>query len=219
MRRYWTFLALTALLFLALFGLAGWVEIDLLEDPKPFLDAAGLFGAALIGIGLLVADVLLPVPASLLMIAHGSLFGLPLGGLVNLAGGLLASAFGFSLGRRSGPWLRRHVSAEESRAADALLARWGDLAIVATRPIPILSETMALFAGTTRLGWKRFLLASLLGYLPPALLYAATGAAAARLDSAFLVFGAVLLVAGLTWWLGQRLRASLDRPAATIQER
>jgi uncharacterized membrane protein YdjX (TVP38/TMEM64 family) len=212
MRRYWTFLALTALLFLALFGLASLVEIDLLEDPKPFLDAAGLFGGALIGIGLLVADVLLPIPASLVMIAHGSLFGVLLGTLVSLAGGVLASAFGFFLGRRSGPWLHRHVAPEESQAADALLARWGDLAIVATRPIPILAETMALFAGTTSIGWRRFLLASLLGNLPPALLYAATGAAAARLDDAFLVFGAVLLVAGLTWWLGQRLRASLDRP-------
>jgi uncharacterized membrane protein YdjX (TVP38/TMEM64 family) len=218
MHRYWTFLGLTALLFLALFALASLLEIDLLEDPKPFLDAAGLFGAALLGIGLLTADVLLPIPASLIMIAHGSLFGILLGTLASLAGGVLASAFGFFLGRRSGAWLRRHVSAEESQAADALLARWGNLAIVATRPIPILAETMALFAGTTNLGFGRFLLASLLGNLPPALLYAATGAAAARLDDGLLVFGAVLLVAGLTWWLGQRLRSSLgptDRPAAS----
>ncbi len=34
--------------------------------------------AALVGVGLLVADVVLPVPSSVVMLAHGALFGVVL---------------------------------------------------------------------------------------------------------------------------------------------
>ena len=45
------------------------------------------------------------------------------------------------------------------------------------------------------------IIASFAGSLPPALLYALTGAAVANLESTALMFGIVLLIAGL-FWLG-----------------
>jgi uncharacterized membrane protein YdjX (TVP38/TMEM64 family) len=207
MKRYWLLTGAMMLLFLALFGLAEWLHVPLLTDPGPWMGHPG-WTAALIGIGLLIADVLLPVPASLVMIAHGALFGVVGGTLLSMAGALGAGAFGFWLGRRGGPLVDRLVPADERRQADALLRSWGDLAIVVTRPVPILAETLAILAGTSPMTWTRMLLATLGGSLPAALIYALTGATARTLDDVPLVFGLVLLVAGLFWLVGKRLRTA-----------
>lgn len=212
MRTYWLLLGGMSLLLLLLFGLASALEIGILTDPQPFLDRAGLLGAAALGAGLLVADVFLPIPASLLMIAHGALFGITLGTLVSLAGSVGAAALAFAVGRRFGGRLHRLVPPEERRRADALLERWGELAVVATRPLPILAESVALLAGTSPLTWRRFLAASLAGNLPASFLYAVTGATAARLDSALLVFALVLAAAALTWVAGRRMRGLEKQP-------
>lgn len=204
MRTYWLLFWGLAAAMLALFGLASALEIPLLEDPRPVLDHAGQAGAAAIGASLLVADVLLPVPSSLVMIAHGALFGLVPGALVSLIGALGAAAFGFALGRGAGGRLERWLSPEERSRADRLLRRWGLLAVVVTRPVPILAESVAIFAGASPLRWPSFLLAALLGNLPSCLLYAATGATARRLDDVALIFGLVLAIAAATWWVGSR---------------
>ena len=49
------------------------------------------------------------------------------------------------------------------------------------------------------------MLASIAGSLPPALLYALTGAAVANFQNTSLMFGVVLLVAGLFWLVGRLL--------------
>lgn len=204
MKRYWLLTVLMMVTFLALFGLAEWLHIPLLTDPGPWLRHGG-WAAAAVGVGLLIADVLLPVPASLVMIAHGALFGVAWGTVLSLLGAVGAALFGFALGRRGGPLLARLVPEDERRRADALLAEWGDLAIVITRPVPILAETVSILAGASPMGWGRMVAATLAGTLPAALIYALTGATARNLDSVPLVFGLVLGVAGLFWIVGRKL--------------
>ena len=75
--------------------------------------------------------------------------------------------------------------------------------MVLTRPIPLLAETVAIMAGASPLSWGRMALAALVGSLPPALLYALTGAAVANLQSTSLMFGVVMLVTGLFWLIGR----------------
>ncbi|MFL6293402.1 MAG: TVP38/TMEM64 family protein [Thermoanaerobaculia bacterium] len=215
MRSYWILLGLMSALFLALFGIVEALDVPFLTDPGPWLSGSGRWGAAAIGVGLLIADVFLPVPASLIMVAHGALFGILGGTLLSLFGGLAASAVGFAVGRRGGPALHRWVPEDERRRADALLRKWGDLAVVVTRPVPILAESVAILAGTSPLGWRRFLVASAAGLLPVSLLYALTGATAAHLDSAFLMFGLVMLIAALVWFGGRRLR---NEPKSDLEE-
>ena len=218
MRTYWLLTALMMAVFLGLFGLVTGLGIPILTDPRPWMSSgvAGLgtagLGAAGLGVALLVSDVLLPVPATLVMVAHGALFGVVLGTLLSLVGGLGAAAFGFGLGRFASDRLHRFVAAEEARRADALLSRWGPLAVVVTRPVPILAESVAILAGTSPLSWPRFLLASAAGNLPAALLYALTGATAASLDNAFLMFGLVLLIAGLFWLFGRKATLTPQSP-------
>ena len=65
---------------------------------------------------------------------------------------------------------------------------------------------------TSRLEWGRARLAALAGSFPGALLYALTGAGAARFQNGALVFGLVLLVASSFWLVGRWLESRLVRP-------
>lgn len=197
--------------FLLLFFVVEALGVQLLTDPTPWMRHGGAL-AAVLGVGLLIADVLLPVPSSLVMVAHGALFGVVIGTLLSLLGSVGAALFGFAIGRRGGRLLERIVTPAERARADKMLARWGTLAVVVTRPVPILAETVAIMTGTSSIGWARMALASFAGSLPPALLYALTGAAYANFQSVVLMFIATLLVAGSFWLIG-RLLDSLIQPA------
>lgn len=198
-----------AFFLLLLFAVEG-LGIPLLIDPTPWMRHGGVPAAAL-GVGLLVADVLLPVPSSLVMVAHGALFGVITGTSLSLLGSMGAALFGFAIGRRGGKLIERLVSPEERARANKMLARWGALAVVVTRPVPLLAETVAIVTGASPLSWGRMTLASFAGALPPALLYALTGAAYANFQSSTLMFGAVLLVAGSFFLIGRLLEFLVSR--------
>jgi uncharacterized membrane protein YdjX (TVP38/TMEM64 family) len=179
--------------------------VEPLTDPEPLLGAGGAL-AAVAGTGLLVADVLLPVPSSGVMLAHGALFGVVGGAALSLLGSLGAFALGFGLGRRGARTVERLVSEEERTRADRLLRKWGVLAIVVTRPVPILAETTALVAGASSLGWRPSLIAALVGSLPAALLYAVAGALAASFATGAVVFAVVILLGLVVLALSARAR-------------
>ena len=176
MKRYTVMVSAIFVLLLVGFLLVEMMDVPLVKDPSSWLGSTGNH--------------------------HGALFGVVGGTLLSVGGSMGATLVGFSLGRRGGPLLARLVPPEERARADHILSRWGGLAIVVTRPVPLLAETVAIMAGTSPLGWRQASLAALLGSLPPALLYALSGATAAALTSGILVFGLVLLVAGIFWLVG-----------------
>ena len=208
MKRYLLIMAALIASFMILFLIVEALGVPLLSDPTPWMKHGGVLAAGL-GVGLLIADVLLPVPSSLVMVAHGALFGVVVGTLLSLLGSVGAALFGFAIGRRGGRVLERAVTPAERERADYLLARWGALAIIVTRPVPLIAETVAIMAGASRMSWGSVTVASLAGSLPPALLYALTGAAVANFQSTALMFGVVMAVAGLFWLIGRRLESFL----------
>ena len=210
MKRYLLIMSGMIAFFLVLFLIVEALGVPLLTDPTPWMKHGGVLAACL-GVGLLIADVLLPVPSSLVMVAHGALFGVALGTFLSLLGSTGAALFGFALGRRGDKLLERLVTADERARADYMLERWGALAVIVTRPVPLLAETVAIMAGASSLGWGRMILAALAGSLPPALLYALTGAAVANFQRSTLMFGVVLLVAGLFWLIGRLFEPHMNR--------
>jgi uncharacterized membrane protein YdjX (TVP38/TMEM64 family) len=212
MKRYLIIMGVMIAFFLILFLIVEALGVPLLTDPAPWLGHVGPV-AAVVGVGLLIADVLLPVPSSLVMVAHGALFGVVGGTLLSLLGSVGAALFGFAIGRRGGNLLDKLVTPSERARADQLLKRWGALAIIVTRPVPLLAETVAIIAGTSSLGWGRTTLAAVAGSLPPALLYAITGASVANLQNTTLVFGLVILIAGFFWIIGRSAEPYFARRA------
>jgi uncharacterized membrane protein YdjX (TVP38/TMEM64 family) len=201
MKRYLLTVIALIVLFTILFVIVEALGVPLLSDPTPWMKHGGVL-AATIGVGLLIADVVLPVPSSIVMVAHGALFGVLWGTVLSLIGSVGAAVFGFAIGRRGGRLLERVVTSAERERASSILERWGTLAIIVTRPVPLLAETVAIMAGASSMSWRALVVASIAGSLPPALLYALTGAAVANLQNTALMFAVVLLVAGLFWFVG-----------------
>lgn len=201
MKRYWIVSGFLLSAFLGVFLLVDALRIPLLVDPSPWLDRGGL-GAAVIGVGLLIIDVVLPVPSSLVMVMHGAMFGVVVGTLLSLGGSIGAALVGYAIGRRGGQLATRALMAGERDRADQLVRRWGTVAIIASRPVPMLAETVAIMAGVSRMSWQRVTLASAAGSLPAALLYALAGAVASNLGTTLMTFVLVLAIAGIAWLAG-----------------
>jgi uncharacterized membrane protein YdjX (TVP38/TMEM64 family) len=191
--------AAIATALLALFALALALDVPVLTDDRPSLGAAGP-AAALASVGLLVADVVLPVPSSGVMLANGALFGMVPGALLSLAGSVGAAGFGWWLGRRGERafgWLADEPGG--SRAA-RMLDRRGTAAIALSRPVPVLAETVAILAGVTGMPLQRLLASALIGSVPPAIGYAVAGAAASGANAAVYVFAAVIALSVILWF-------------------
>ena len=205
MKHYLLVTGFIGLLFLVPFLVVELLQPDLMANLAGRMDTPSL-AVALIGICLLIVDVLLPMPSSLIMIANGALFGIVAGTTLSLIGCLGAALFGFWLGGHGKSLLSLFVPLEEQRRADELLANWGWLAIIITRPFPLLAETTVIMAGASTMTWQTLLLASLAGSLPIALLYALTGATAMGFDSLTLAFSLALVMAGIFWLAGRIFR-------------
>src|ERR671916_3242361 len=167
---YATVFAGLVLLFLAMFALVEQLRLPLLTDPRPGL-TAGSWATGVLGMSLLVADVVLPVPSSGVMVVHGAVYGLLAGSILSFIGGTGATVTAFLLGRRSRSLLERVAGPEQQARATALLDRFGVWAILLTRPVPVLAETVAIMAGTGRLRWWQAACAGALGNLLPAVGY------------------------------------------------
>ena len=208
--------------FLAAFAIAEALGVPLLTDPMPALKAAGPLAGA-IGVGLLIADVALPIPSSGVMIAHGALFGIWTGAILSLVGSVGCSLVGFAIGRAGRDQVRRFVSDAEYARASRLFDRWGMAAIVATRPVPVLAEVMSIIAGTApTLGWWRITVSSIVGALPAVIAYAVAGHLATETVGAIWVFSALMLMSATMWWFDRnrkRAPAGRDLPPAGTPNR
>jgi uncharacterized membrane protein YdjX (TVP38/TMEM64 family) len=208
MKIYGIIIGCLLLIFLTVFFIVEPLQLPLLTAAGRWMETKTI-GAALVGLGLLIADVFLPVPSSLVMIANGAAFGIILGTNLSLIGSVGAALTGFFVGRRGGVFLAKFIDRTERDRADRLLEQWGAIAVIITRPIPLLAETTTIVAGSSAMPWHRMVVASFVGSVPAALLYALTGATAASFNNGVLTFGLVLLVAGGFWLANHCLRVFL----------
>jgi len=203
MVRWWSLAAGIAVFLLLTFFAANASGVAVLEDPTPLMRAARPVAAA-IGVLLLIADVFLPVPSILIMVANGALFGVVGGTLLSLGGSVGAALTGFAVGRAGNDLIRRFVTPREHERAGALLERWGAVAIVVSRPIPIVAETVAILAGGSPVTWTQALLAATAGSLIPSAAYAWAGAAAQGLGMQTAIFAGVMAMAALLFFASRR---------------
>lgn len=203
MKRYALVATLIATLILVSFLVVEALQIPLLTDPTDQMMEGGWI-AATIGGGLLLLDVFIPIPSSVIMILHGTIFGILGGFVLSLVASVGGAMIGWWVGNKGGPLMDRFVSPAEKRQANDFIIRYGLLAIIISRLIPIIAETVAIMSGTTNLGWKRVLLATTIGSIPPALIYAIAGEATDDFASGAIVTACVVLVAGVTWFVGRR---------------
>jgi uncharacterized membrane protein YdjX (TVP38/TMEM64 family) len=180
---------------------------DLEPWARSWMAAAGPAGAATV-IGLLAADVFVPIPSSVIMILSGAAFGVWWGSLLAFAGSMSGEWLGFEIARRYGSaWASRFIGDEREVARlNAMLARHGAAAVAVTRPLPVVMETMSLVAGVSTMKRRTFLWASAIGTAPIVVIYAYAGAMSR--DTGSLIPAIVILIAvggaGLAWYRATR---------------
>jgi uncharacterized membrane protein YdjX (TVP38/TMEM64 family) len=196
--RAWLPVAVVSAAMLVLFLIVEWAKVPLLVDPRPSLDTVSVV-AAVVGVGLLTADAVLPVPSSVVMVALGATFGLAAGTALSILGGVGGFAVGYLLGRRSRGWL-----GADAERAGALVRRWGVLAVVASRPLPLVAETISYAAGSFGMRPVAAFTAATVGTAGPAAVFSYAGWRGASTGDGIVVFGMVAAAALLCWAVGRR---------------
>jgi membrane protein DedA with SNARE-associated domain len=159
-------------------------------------------------IGLLAADMFLPIPSSAVITYAGGALGLVPATLVSWLGLSVGAIGGFGLARIFGETLARRFSEPQDVARmSEFTRRHGPTALVLTRALPILAEACVLMLGAGRLSWRRFLVPMLASNLLLALTYSACGVwfrESAAFPIAIVVSGAIPLLAALAIRRGWR---------------
>lgn len=159
------------------------------------------------GIGLLIGDLLLPVPATAVIGALGFVYGFAVGAAVGAAGSFLSGALAYGLTRALGPAFAAKLAGEaELRRYEGLFERSGWWIVALSRWLPLLPEVVACLAGMSRMPARKFFASLAVGSVPLGVVYAAIGAAGQ--DRPGLALGlsaalpAVFILLGRRWLKG-----------------
>ena len=128
-------------------------------------------------VALLASDIFLPVPSSIVSTSAGVLLGFGGGLLASTVGMCLGAILGYMFGAAAGDrWLRRFVDDAEIQRATALSHKYGAMALLVSRPVPVLAEASVVCAGLMRMPLGKFLVLTTLSNLGISAAYVAVGA-------------------------------------------
>ena len=163
------------------------------------------------GIALIWADLLLPVPQTVVIAALGIIYGTVLGGLLGSVGLITSGLLGYLLMRTSARrMVQRFAGPRSLNTMESLFERAGAWAIVLTRSLPYsVPEAVVFLAGLAGMPMGKFTAALAVGSVPTAFAFAAIGAGWADQPILALVASYVLpiLLLPIALYL-MRLRAS-----------
>jgi uncharacterized membrane protein YdjX (TVP38/TMEM64 family) len=147
-----------------------------------------------VGIALIWADLVLPIPQTVVIAALGIIYGALLGGLLGtvglITGGLLGYLLMLTSARRM---VKRFVGPQSLSRMEGLFERAGAWAIVLTRSLPYsIPEAMVFLAGLAGMRIGKFTAALSIGSVPTAFVFAAIGAGWADQPISALVVSYVL---------------------------
>ena len=128
-------------------------------------------------VAVLATDIFLPIPSSAVSTyAGGSGLGFWTATAASWLGMTLGAVLGFGLARIFGRrFTDRYAKTRDLQQTAALCDRFGPLALVLTRALPILAEACVLLLGATGLSWRRFLLPVIAANFVISVTYAACG--------------------------------------------
>jgi uncharacterized membrane protein YdjX (TVP38/TMEM64 family) len=171
------FLILSALVLIPFF-IWGGTLMALFDGPaaRQWIQSWGPWGGVAV-VGLLVADLFLPIPATGVMSAAGYVYGPVVGSLLSVVGsfgsGMLAYGLCRALGKKAA---ERLASPEGLVQNEALFRRGGPWLVALSRWLPVIPEVVACLAGLARMPLRTYTIALLCGTVPLAVTYAAVGA-------------------------------------------
>ncbi len=146
-----------------------------LKGARAWMEGYGSWAWAA-GIVLLIADIVLPVPSTVVMSALGWMYGWWLGGLISAAGSMLSGIIAYAACRWLGRGAARWIAGEEGlRKGEEVFEQRGGWLVALSRWMPVLPEAIACLAGLASMRWRVFLPALVCGSLPTGFVFAGIG--------------------------------------------
>ncbi len=200
---------------LVLFWLLGeqWVE------EGGWLERHGKW-AWVVAVGLMIADIFMPIPTTAVITAMGQQYGSLLGGLVGVLGmtsaGIIAYGLTRILGRRFARWLLR----DELERAEKFYRNNGMFAVACSRWLPLIPEAISCLAGLARMPFGKYCLALLCGSVPMSFAYATLAKLEGLTGSKMAPLIVSVLLPVPIWWVAGRLlhlRIREDRKGGELE--
>ncbi len=146
-----------------------------LEHSLEWLNAYGTWAWA-IAIVLLISDLFLPMPATIIMSALGYIYGPLVGGLISAGGSFASGVLAYWLCRMLGERAATRVLGQKDyERGKKISAQVGGWVVALSRWLPVFPEVIACMAGLTRMPLKNFYIALACGSLPLGFTYAIIG--------------------------------------------
>ena len=131
-----------------------------------------------LGIALLWADLVLPIPQTAVIAALGITYGTTIGGLLGSFGLITSGLLGYGLMRTSARrFAQRFIKPRTLSGMEKVFDRNGAWAIILTRSLPhSVPEILVFLAGLASMPLRKFTVALTVGSVPTAFAFAALGA-------------------------------------------
>lgn len=171
---------------------------------KNWVDQFGFWGPIVIIAAMILQMFLIVIPTPLLMVVSVLAYGPIFGALIILAAVFCASSIGYMIGAYLGPPIvEKILGAKSEKKVESFIEDYGFWAVVVTRISPFLSnDAISFVGGMLRMGYWRFIGATLLGITPLTILVAYLGQNINRLKNG-LIWGSVIsiiLFVIYVWW-------------------
>lgn len=199
---------LAAMVVLGLLAYGLWIALDLgnvemsLEHIETLIRSWGMW-SAVGSIVIMILHSFVPLPAEIIAMANGMVFGGFWGIVLTWTGAMLGAIISYALARWLGqPLVRRLVPARQWDALQSWEADQGAAALLVARLIPVISFNLINYAaGLAGVKWPVFLWTTAVGILPLTILSVLLGQ---QLVDAPLWVWAVVALALVALWLGTR---------------
>ncbi len=200
--------AITILLLVLFFGqirkflsefIAAFSSIETVQD---YIEGYGLFAPLISALLMIFQSVIAPLPAFLITIANGALFGFWRGMLLSWSSAMLGAALCFNITRFFGA---KHVAKIVTQPVldktDQFIQKYGNYAILIARLLPYVPfDVVSYVAGLTRMRFIGFWLATGIGQLPATAVYTYLGNKISVNTRLMLYgFGIAISVSIITW--------------------
>ncbi len=203
--------------------LEGWPEAEQFANAlEPLQEKA--WGPPLAAMFMAVGTLLM-LPVNAFIVAVVFVFGPWMGAAVSMAGSLVSAGGAYGVGRVLWRDTVRRLAGKRVNRLSHELANRGITAIVALRLLPVAPFTISnLVAGSSRIGFRDFMLGTFIGMTPGILILAFASdrvIAAARHPDAFTILQAVVAVVVLaagSYWLYRFLKRHSNQRAADEPE-
>ena len=174
-----------------------------IERLRQYLRSFGVWAPIVSALIMVLQAVLFPLPAFIVTVTNGLLFGAFWGTLLSWSSAMVGAAVCYAIGRVLGrPAVERMVSKKALGFADRFFERYGNNSVLIARLIPVVSfDVVSYVAGVTSITFLGFFVATGIGQLPATIVYSVMGENLPKAANLSLIaFGAVaaLLVLGFT---------------------